>query len=79
MDYRDLEAVHSITPELLVDTMAEGVVVLDTEFRICLWNPAMSAMTGYSPAEALGFGKSRFQSQAMHHQPGRSARVQPTR
>ena len=42
-----------ITASLLLDTMAEGVLVLDPEGRIRVWNPAMTKMTGYSREEAV--------------------------
>lgn len=38
----------------IVDTMAEGVMVLDTSCRILLWNPALRDMTGWSGEEMLG-------------------------
>jgi len=38
----------------VVDTMAEGVFVVDNLRRIVLWNKAMELLTGYSHAEALG-------------------------
>ena len=44
----------SIDINQLLDTMAEGVVVLDTTGRIRLWNPAMTRISGYSREEALG-------------------------
>ncbi len=43
-----------ITAALLLDTMAEGVLVLDPESRIRVWNQAMTNLTGYSSEEALG-------------------------
>ncbi len=47
-------AIKAITPELIIDTMAEGVMVLDSEARIRQWNNAMTAITGYSEEEMLG-------------------------
>ena len=44
----------SINPDLILDTMAEGVVVLDTHGVIRRWNPAMTDLTGYRAEEALG-------------------------
>ncbi len=38
----------------VVDTMAEGVFVVDASHRIVLWNKAMELLTGYTQAEALG-------------------------
>lgn len=43
-----------VTAELLLETMAEGVLVLTPEGDIGLWNAAMTEITGYSAAEALG-------------------------
>ncbi|MDD3118066.1 MAG: sigma 54-interacting transcriptional regulator [Victivallales bacterium] len=44
----------AITPELIIDTMAEGLAVLDTAARVRLWNRAMTEITGYSEAEMSG-------------------------
>src|SRR5512142_1998585 len=38
----------------VVDTMAEGVFVVDAAHRIVLWNRAMELLTGYSQAQVLG-------------------------
>jgi len=38
----------------VVDTMAEGVFVVDASRCIVLWNKAMELLTGYSDSEALG-------------------------
>jgi len=38
----------------VVDTMAEGVMVLDTACRIILWNRAMQDITGWKQEDALG-------------------------
>jgi len=38
----------------IMDTMAEGLFVLDTECRIVLWNKAMEALTGYTAQEVMG-------------------------
>ncbi|MFO7973708.1 MAG: sigma 54-interacting transcriptional regulator [Candidatus Hydrogenedentota bacterium] len=38
----------------ILDTMADGVFVIDTEHVIQRWNRAMERITGYSPAEAIG-------------------------
>ena len=43
-----------LAPDMLLDTMAEGVVVLDRNAIIRLWNPAMQELTGYDRDEALG-------------------------
>lgn len=43
-----------IPAELLLETMAEGVVVSDPAGRICGWNAAMTAITGYGREEAMG-------------------------
>jgi PAS domain S-box-containing protein len=44
----------TIPPELLLETMAEGVVVTDPRGRIRGWNAAMTAITGYPREAALG-------------------------
>ena len=38
----------------ILDTMADGVFVIDTEFIIQRWNRAMERITGYTPPEAIG-------------------------
>jgi len=38
----------------ILDTMADGVFVIDTDHVIQRWNRAMERITGYSPAEAIG-------------------------
>jgi PAS domain S-box-containing protein len=38
----------------LLKSSTEGIVGTDTEFRVTLWNPAMEAMTGFAPRQALG-------------------------
>ncbi|HNS23115.1 MAG TPA: sigma 54-interacting transcriptional regulator [Sedimentisphaerales bacterium] len=45
----------------VVDTMAEGVFVVDASHRIVLWNRAMEGLTGYTEAEVLGKGCSLLQ------------------
>lgn len=43
-----------ITSEILLETMAEGVVVLDKDGNLTYWNSAMSEITGHSREEAQG-------------------------
>ncbi len=43
-----------VSAELLLETMAEGAVVLDTDGLIRLWNRAMAELTGYDSSEAIG-------------------------
>ena len=38
----------------VVDTMAEGVFVVDASRCIVLWNKAMELLTGYSASETFG-------------------------
>ncbi|MEW6711760.1 MAG: sigma 54-interacting transcriptional regulator [Candidatus Riflebacteria bacterium] len=45
---------EKISAELLLETMAEGAILLDQLGRIRLWNKAMIEMTGYSQEEVLG-------------------------
>lgn len=42
-----------VSAALLLDTMAEGVILVDTEGRIRVWNQAMTDITGYTAEEAL--------------------------
>ena len=41
-------------PEVLLDTLFEGVYTVDRERRITYWSPGAEALTGYTPQEALG-------------------------
>jgi two-component system, NtrC family, response regulator HydG len=43
-----------VSAELLLETMAEGVLVLTPGGDIGLWNAAMAEITGYTAAEAIG-------------------------
>lgn len=45
---------RSISTALLLETMAEGVMMVDTDGRIMVWNKAMQEMTGHSALEAVG-------------------------
>ena len=45
---------QSISAATLLETMAEGVMVMDTSGKIRVWNQAMVDMTGYPAKEALG-------------------------
>ena len=44
---------RSISAALLLETMAEGVMMVDTEGKIMVWNKAMQEMTGYPASEAI--------------------------
>lgn len=39
---------------MLLETMAEGVMMIDTSGKIRVWNKAMTEMTGYQASEAVG-------------------------
>lgn len=41
---------------LLLDSMADGVFVLDEEGKIAIWNRAMETITGYKEEEVSGSG-----------------------
>ena len=43
----------NISAELLLETMAEGVILVDTTGKIRVWNKAMTEITGYTAEEAL--------------------------
>jgi PAS domain S-box-containing protein len=45
---------EKISAEMLLETMAEGVVLVDSDGIIRVWNKAMIEMTGYTRDEALG-------------------------
>ncbi|PKL50732.1 MAG: diguanylate cyclase [Candidatus Riflebacteria bacterium HGW-Riflebacteria-2] len=44
---------QDISATLLLDTMAEGVILVDTDGKIRVWNKAMTEITGYQAEEAL--------------------------
>ena len=52
--YNSSGPLQVVSPALIVNTMAEGVLVVDSEAVIQLWNPAMTEITGYSADEMLG-------------------------
>ena len=56
-----MASLEHISLAQVVDTMAEGVFVVDAAYRIVLWNRAMEALTGYTEAEVLGKGCSLLQ------------------
>lgn len=43
-----------ISSSLLLETMAEGVMLIDPEGKIMVWNKAMNEITGYAATEAIG-------------------------
>jgi diguanylate cyclase (GGDEF)-like protein/PAS domain S-box-containing protein len=45
---------HPVDPSALLDTMAEGLYVVDSERIISFWNAAAERITGISAAEAIG-------------------------
>lgn len=45
---------EAIELQAILDTMADGVMVMDADHRICRWNRAMERLTGYSVDDALG-------------------------
>lgn len=45
---------EAIELQAILDTMADGVMVMDAEQRICRWNRAMERLTGYMVEEVLG-------------------------
>ena len=40
--------------KLLLESIGDGIFVLDTHGRIIAWNPAMEKITGYSSKEIKG-------------------------
>ena len=40
--------------EVLLDTMAEGLIVIGPDHRILRWNRSMTRLTGYPPEETVG-------------------------
>ncbi|MGE5297245.1 MAG: sigma-54 interaction domain-containing protein [Solirubrobacterales bacterium] len=59
-------SLKNISLAQVVDTMAEGVFVVDGSHHIVLWNKAMELLTGYSQAEALGKDCSMLECGGMH-------------
>ncbi len=51
---RTPEILRSISAATLLETMAEGVMLISTDGTIQLWNKAMAEITGYSAEEMLG-------------------------
>ena len=45
---------HPVDPAALLDTMAEGLYVVDRERIITFWNAAAERITGFTAAEAVG-------------------------
>jgi diguanylate cyclase (GGDEF)-like protein/PAS domain S-box-containing protein len=45
---------HPVDPAALIDTMAEGLYVVDRERIISFWNAAAERITGFTAAEAIG-------------------------
>jgi PAS domain S-box-containing protein len=43
-----------VSSSLLLETMAEGTLMVDLEGKIRVWNKAMAEITGYSSDEAIG-------------------------
>jgi two-component system response regulator HydG len=70
-------SLKNISLAQVVDTMAEGVFVVDASHRIVLWNKAMELLTGYPQAEVLGKDCSLLECGGLHSpglsQPRRAA------
>lgn len=49
----DLQNPESVTVKML-DSLYDGIYIVDTQRRILFWNKAAEIMTGYSAAEVLG-------------------------
>lgn len=62
-----MTSLKNISLAQVVDTMAEGVFVVDVSHRIVLWNKAMELLTGYSQAEALGKDCSMLECGGVHN------------
>ncbi len=59
-------SLKNISLAQVVDTMAEGVFVVDASHRIVLWNKAMELLTGYPQAHVLGKDCSTLQCGGLH-------------
>jgi two-component system response regulator HydG len=51
---RSVMSFEDLSLSQVLDTMAEGVFVVDASRRIVLWNKAMESLSGYSGSEAIG-------------------------
>ena len=61
-----MTSLKQISLAQVVDTMAEGVFVVDASHHIVLWNKAMELLTGYSQAEVLGKDCSMLECGGVH-------------
>jgi len=61
-----MTSLKQISLAQVVDTMAEGVFVVDASHHIVLWNKAMELLTGYSQAEVLGKDCSILECGGLH-------------
>lgn len=52
----------SISATLILDTMAEGVMLIDLEGKIKIWNKAMCEITGYNAIEILDHTTERLKA-----------------
>lgn len=52
---------------LITTSAKDGIVMMDTEGRITLWNPAAEAMFGYPTADALGHKAYQLLASPQHH------------
>ncbi|MCF7854165.1 MAG: sigma 54-interacting transcriptional regulator [Candidatus Pacebacteria bacterium] len=43
-----------LSPEILLGTIPDGVMVVDAEGRVCAWNRAMQRLTGYAADDVCG-------------------------
>jgi PAS domain S-box-containing protein len=61
---------HTNILESVIDTLDEGIAVLDEQLRVLFWNAAATAITGYQPADMLArecpSNLYQFDSQATH-------------
>ncbi len=51
---KDNNFLKKFSSALLLETMAEGVLIVDLEGKIRVWNKAMAEITGFSHHEAIG-------------------------
>lgn len=52
--FGSLLAVEWLSPEILIDTIPDGIMAVDLQGCICAWNLVMRNLTGYSPDEVCG-------------------------
>jgi PAS domain S-box-containing protein len=59
---KENQFLKSVSAAMLLETMAEGVLLIDTDGIIRVWNKAMVEMTGYTSSETMGGNTDRLRA-----------------